>query len=57
MPKKHYDNLTREERQALSFLRARTDIVIKKADKGSATVVISREDCILFLIYVLYRTK
>ena len=45
-PKKHHDNLTSEERQALSSLRARTDIVIKKADKGSATVVMSREDYI-----------
>ena len=45
-PKKHHDNLTREERQALSSLRAGTDIVIKKADKGSATVVMPREDYI-----------
>ena len=44
--KKHYDNLMKEERQALSSLRAKTDIVIKKADKGSATVVMSREDYI-----------
>ena len=37
------DNLTKEERQALVSLRTRTDIVIKKADKGSATVVMSRQ--------------
>ena len=42
-PKKfRCDNLSREERQALVSLRTRTDIVIKKADKGSATVIMSR---------------
>ena len=41
-----WDNLTSEERKALKSLRSRTDIVIKKADKGSATVVMSREDYI-----------
>ena len=38
-PKRHHDNLTKKERKALSFLIARTDIVIKKADKGLASVV------------------
>ena len=37
------DNLNPAERRALSQLRSRTDIVIKPADKGSATVVIGRE--------------
>ena len=35
------DKLMKEERQALVSLRTRTDIVIKKADEGSATVVMS----------------
>ena len=38
------DNLTSGERKALSKLRARTDVIIKPADKGSATVVMSKED-------------
>ena len=42
----HYDNLTKEERRALRFFMTRTDIVIRKADKGSATVIMSREDYI-----------
>ena len=37
------DNLNQEERKALRGLKTRQDIVIKPADKGSATVVISRE--------------
>ena len=46
-PKKsRRDNLTKEERKALVSLRSRTDIVIKRADKGSATVVMSREQYI-----------
>ena len=44
-PKKFYrDNLTKDEREALFSLKTRTDIVIKRADKGSATVVMSREN-------------
>ena len=38
------DNISSQERKALSTLRSRTDIVIKPADKGSATVVMSLED-------------
>ena len=41
------DNLTREERGALKSLRNRVltgEIVIKPADKGSATVVMSHDD-------------
>ena len=42
----HCHNLTKEERRALRSLMPRTDIVINKADKGSATVTVSREDYI-----------
>ena len=38
------DNIGSNERRALSSLRKRTDIVIKRADKGSATVVMSKDD-------------
>ena len=38
------DNLTRPERKAMSSLRTRNDIIVKRADKGSATVVMSKED-------------
>ena len=41
------DNLTRKERGALKSLRSRIlagEIVIKPADKGSATVVLSHDD-------------
>ena len=40
------DNLSPAERQALRSLRQRQDIVIKPADKGSAVVVLSKEDYI-----------
>ena len=40
------DNLPPEERSALKLLRQRTDIIIKPADKGSAVVVLSKEDYI-----------
>ena len=38
------DKLTRPERKALSSFRTQNDIIIKQADKGSATVVMSKED-------------
>ena len=38
------DNLTRRERQALKKLKHGTNFVIKPADKGSGTVVMSRKD-------------
>ena len=41
--KSRCDNLTKEERKALVSLRSGSDIAIKKADKGSATVVMLRE--------------
>ena len=48
MPRKvpYYDNLTKEERRALRFSMTRADIIIKKADKGSVTVVMTHEDYI-----------
>ena len=42
-PKPRHDNLTKEERNALHSLQRRSDIVIKPADKGSAVVVMDRE--------------
>jgi predicted GIY-YIG superfamily endonuclease len=41
-----YSNLTKEETDALHSLKSRTDIIIKPADKGSAVVVMNREDYI-----------
>ena len=38
------DNIGSNKRRALSSLCKRTDIVIKRADKGSATVVMSKDD-------------
>ena len=38
------DNLTKLERKAMSSLRTRKDVIIKRGDKGSATVVMSKED-------------
>ena len=38
------DNITIEERKALTSLWKRTDIVIKPADKGSATEVMSKDN-------------
>ena len=40
------DNLSPLERQALKYLQRRRDIVIKPADKGSAVVVLRKEDYI-----------
>ena len=38
----HYDNLSKEERQVLRSIMTRTDIVIMKADKELATVIMPR---------------
>ena len=38
------DNISQEERKALASLRRRKDIIIKPADKGSATIVMARDD-------------
>ena len=46
-PRRLRDNLTREERMALTLLKqqvAKSEVVIKPADKGSATVVWSFGD-------------
>ncbi|XP_072037029.1 uncharacterized protein [Amphiura filiformis] len=40
------DNLAKSERKALNELRHKSDLVIKPADKGSAVVVLNREDYI-----------
>ena len=40
---KRKDNLLPSERQALKQLRARSNIIIKPADKGSATIAMSKE--------------
>ena len=42
--KRARDHLLPTERQALRSLRERKDIVIKRADKGSAVVILSKED-------------
>ena len=44
--KRPHDNLPRDERQALSSLQNRSDIIIKPADKGSAVVVMDRKQYI-----------
>ena len=41
-PNKIRDNLTATERQAISQLKQRQDIIIKPADKGSGTVVMDK---------------
>ena len=41
---KRYNNLTKEERDALYSLRDDSTIIIKGADKGSVVVVWDRED-------------
>ena len=43
-PSKIADNLSKHEREALQKLIARTDIIIKPADKGKAVVVLDTED-------------
>ena len=43
-PSKIADNLSEHEREALQKLIARTDIVIKPADKGKAVIVLDTED-------------
>ena len=54
------DNLTREERGALKSLRNRVqtgEIVIKPADKGSATVVMSHDDYVAEAMRQLIREE
>ena len=40
------DNISPAERKALNQLKHRDDIVIKPADKGSAVVILSKDDYI-----------
>ena len=44
IPMKHYNNLAKQERQGLLELKNNNHIVIKKADKGSAVVVMNTSD-------------
>ena len=44
IPSKRYNNLTKEERDALYSLRDDSTIIIKGADKGSVVVAWDRED-------------
>ena len=44
IPSRRYNNLTKEERDALYSLRDDSSIIIKGADKGSVVVVWDRED-------------
>ena len=44
IPSKRYNNLTKEERDALYSLRDDSTIITKGADKGSVVVVWDRED-------------
>ena len=39
-------NLTKEEREAISALKNNPNIIIKKADKGSSLVIMNRTDYI-----------
>ena len=38
-PKKQRDNLTEEERKAISYLKNAPELIVKPADKGSGTVI------------------
>ena len=51
------DNISSDERKALSSLRRRTDIVIKIADKGSATVVMFKDDYLTRVMHHLHNTQ
>ena len=44
IPSKRFNNLTKEEREALYSLKDDTSIIIKGADKGSVVIVWGRED-------------
>ena len=40
------ENLTKEEYKAIKSLKNNTDIIIKPADKGSATVILDKQSYI-----------
>ena len=42
-----YDNLTREEREAMYYLKNDQSIVTKEADKGSAVVIWNNKDYLM----------
>ena len=44
IPSKRYNNLTKDERDALYSLKDDSSIIIKDADKGSVVVVWGRKD-------------
>ena len=46
IPSKGFNNLIKEEREALYSLKDDTSIIIKGADKDSVVVVWEREDCL-----------
>ena len=46
IPSKRFNNLTKEEMEALYSLKDDTSIIIKGAGKGSVVVVQDREDCL-----------
>ena len=51
------DNITSEERKALSSLQKRTDIIIKPADWGLATVGMSKDDYLTRVMNHLNNTQ
>ena len=46
LPKTKYNNISREEREAIKSLSKDSSIVIKQADKGGAVVIMNRTDYI-----------
>ena len=50
-------NLTREERKAISELKNNHNIVIKRADKGGATVILNKKDYIIEAVKQLSDTR
>ena len=46
IPSKRFNNLTKDERNAMYSLKDDKSIIIKNADKGVAVIAWDREDCI-----------
>ena len=46
IPSERYNNLTKDEHDALYWLKDDPCIIIKGADKGSVVAVWDREDCL-----------
>ena len=53
----HNDNIESEEQWALSYLHSRMGIIIEPADKGSAMVVMSKEDYLVKVMSHLQNTQ